>query len=128
MKGHLNKLFVLCICIIVVITPAFSQLGTAKADSSTVLKQLAVIKKSTSHETSIVLLQKLLAIPNLTIDEKLDIQSSLVHQYQQLQKWDTCLNYCQQQINLAHQQNNSLAEATFYKLMGGTYYYIPSIC
>ncbi|NOT92409.1 tetratricopeptide repeat protein [Ferruginibacter sp.] len=97
----------------------------AKADSSTVLKQLAVIKKSTSHETSIVLLQKLLATPNLPDDEKLAVQSSLVHQYQQLQKWDTCLNYCQQQINLAHQQNNALAEATFYKLMGGTYYYIP---
>ena len=125
MKGHLNTLFVLCICITVALKPAFSQPGITKADSTAVLKQLAVIKKSTSHGASIVLLQKMLAALNLTADEKLAVQSSLVHQYQELQKWDTCLNYCQTQIALAHQQNNSLAEATFYKLMGSTYYYIP---
>lgn len=39
--------------------------------------------------------------------------------------WDTCLNYCQTKITEAHQQKNTLAEATFYKLVGGTYYNIP---
>ena len=125
MKGHLNKLFILFICIIITVKPAFCQPGMAQADSSTVLKQLAGIKKNTSYEVSIALLQKMLATPNLTVDERLAVQSSLVHQYQELQKWDTCLKYCQQQINLAHQQNNTLAEATFYKHLGNTYYYIP---
>lgn len=111
---------------LLLIHPCSAQTGVAaNADSSPIFKQLAVIKKSTSYEASIGVLKKMIATPGLTIDETLAIQSSLVHQYQELQKWDSCLNYCQQQITLAHQQKNNLAEATFYKLLGNTYYFIP---
>jgi signal transduction histidine kinase len=53
------------------------------------------------------------------------LQTTLIHKYQELQQWDTCLNYCQQQVTEAHAQNNTLAEATFYKMIGNTYYHIP---
>jgi signal transduction histidine kinase len=93
--------------------------------SLTVFKQLETIKQNTAQEVSIALLRKMLTLPNLTVDETLAIQTTLVQQYQELQKWDSCLSYCQQQIVLAHQQKNTLAEATFYKSIGSTYYFIP---
>ena len=66
MKGRLNKLFVLCVCIIVAIKPAFCQPDIVKADSSTILKQLEIIKKSTSISgiTKMGYLLKLLSATN----------------------------------------------------------------
>jgi len=95
------------------------------AQNSELARQLAVIEKSTSHKADIVELKKILGSSNLTATENIAVQTVLVHKYQELKQWDTCLNYCQAQVALAHQQKNSLAEATFYKLIGGTYYYIP---
>lgn len=92
---------------------------------NTVGKILAEIEKSNAHTSSVIELKKMLSSSNLSQEETLAIQTVLIHKYQQLKQWDICLNYCQAQIALAHQQNNSLAEATFYKLIGGTYYYIP---
>ncbi len=86
---------------------------------------LATIEKSNAHQAAVIELKKILQSANLTVTEKIAVQTVLVHKYQQLKQWDICLNYCQAQVALAHQQNNSLAEATFYKLIGGTYYYIP---
>jgi signal transduction histidine kinase len=95
------------------------------AQNNELLKQLAAIEKSTTHNADIIELKKLLGSSNLTATENIAVQTVLVHKYQQLKQWDICLNYCQAQVALAHQKNNSLAEATFYKLIGGTYYYIP---
>ena len=95
------------------------------AQNNELAKQLAAIEKSINHKAGIIELEKLLNSSNLTATDNLAVQTALVHKYQQLKQWDTCLNYCQAQVALAHQQNNSLAEATFYKLIGGTYYYIP---
>jgi signal transduction histidine kinase len=95
------------------------------AQKNELLKQLAAIEKSNTHKTDIIELKKILSTSKLTATENIAVQTALVHKYQQLKQWDICLNYCQAQVALAHQQNNSLAEATFYKLIGGTYYYIP---
>lgn len=95
------------------------------AQNSELRKQLTAIEKSTTHKADIVELKKLLSSSNFSSADNIAVQTVLVHKYQQLKQWDTCLNYCQAQVALAHQQNNSLAEATFYKLIGGTYYYIP---
>ncbi len=95
------------------------------AQKNELVKQLDVIEKSNTHQAAIIELKKILSSSNLTATENIAVQTVLVHKYQQLKQWDICLNYCQAQLALAHQQNNSLAEATFYKLIGGTYYYIP---
>jgi len=95
------------------------------AQNNELVKQLAAIEKSNTHQAAIIELKKILSSSKLTATENIAVQTVLVHKYQQLKQWDICLNYCQSQVALAHQQNNSLAEATFYKLIGGTYYYIP---
>jgi signal transduction histidine kinase len=95
------------------------------AQNSAIENRLAEIEKIKASAGLVNELKNTLATPNLSNEENLAIQTTLVHQYQALQLWDTCLNYCQTQVAIAHQQNNSLAEATFYKLIGGTYYYIP---
>lgn len=95
------------------------------AQNNELAKQLAAFEKSTAHKADIIALKKMLSSSNLSATETIAVQTVLVHKYQQLKEWDICLNYCQAQVALAHQQNNTLAEATFYKLIGGTYYYIP---
>lgn len=95
------------------------------AQNKTIENRLAEIEKTKASPAIISELKELLSTAKLTNEDNLAIQTTLVHQYQALQLWDTCLNYCQAQVALAHQQKNSLAEATFYKLIGGTYYYIP---
>ncbi|MBL0144547.1 MAG: tetratricopeptide repeat protein [Chitinophagaceae bacterium] len=63
--------------------------------------------------------------PGLTQDDDLAIKSTLTKEYLELHQWDVCLNFCQQQVSQARLQNNTLAEATFYKHIGNTYYFIP---
>ena len=128
MKLYLKRQYVLFICINILIVHGYCQSTNninLSQQSQMVFKQLEIIKKSTSHEASIISLRKMLTLSNLSVEETLAIQSTLVQQYQELKKWDSCLNYCQQQIAFAHQQMNSLAEATFYKHIGNTYYFIP---
>jgi|CXWL01.1.fsa_nt_gi signal transduction histidine kinase len=95
------------------------------AQDSAIHKKIEAIEKSNSNAEGIKELNTILATASLNAGEKLAAQTALVHKYQELQQWDICLNYCQQQIILAHQQKNTLAEATFYKHLGSTYYYIP---
>jgi signal transduction histidine kinase len=99
--------------------------NTLLAQNKVLQNKLADIEKNKASSIAIVDLKKMLSVSNLTNEDKLAIQTTLVHQYQALQMWDTCLNYCQVQVAQAHLQKNTLAEATFYKLIGGTYYYIP---
>ncbi|MCX6313478.1 MAG: histidine kinase [Sphingobacteriales bacterium] len=125
MKWHVNLLFSFCIILITVL--GYGQTGKLEilaGANNTLSIQLAEIENSTASEARIASLKKMLDAPSLTVDEILAIQTTLVHQYLELQQWDICLHYCQQQIALAHQQNNPLAEATFYKLIGNTYYHI----
>ncbi len=95
------------------------------AQNKVIATRLAEIEKLKPSQELISELKKTLNTPNLSIEENLAIHTTLVHQYQAMQLWDTCLHYCQTQVALAHKQNNSLAEATFYKHIGSTYYYIP---
>jgi hypothetical protein len=95
------------------------------AQNKTLENRLAEIEKTKASVELVNELKKTLSTPSLSNEDNLAIQTTLVHQYQALQLWDTCLNYCQAQVALAHEQKNSFAEATFYKLIGGTYYYIP---
>jgi signal transduction histidine kinase len=95
------------------------------AQNKIIENRLAEIEKSKASSNLINELKNTLTNTNLSNEDNLAIQTTLVHQYQALHLWDTCLNYCQTQVALAHQQKNSLAEATFYKHIGNTYYYIP---
>lgn len=95
------------------------------AQKNGLVKQLAAIEKSNAYDTNIKELKKILSTSNLTPEENITVQTELIHQYQELHQWDTCLRYCQSQIALAQKQNNKLAEATFYKLLGNTCYHIP---
>jgi signal transduction histidine kinase len=95
------------------------------AQNKMVENRLAEIEKTKASVELVNELKKTLSTPSLSNEDNLAVQTTLVHQYQALQLWDTCLNYCQAQVALAHEQKNSFAEATFYKLIGGTYYYIP---
>lgn len=90
------------------------------------IRQLAEqLENNSDHGAVIKQAKELLKNRKLITDDRLAIQTVLVHKYQELQQWDTCLNYCQQQVAEAHSQNNVLAEAKFYKLIGNTYYHIP---
>jgi signal transduction histidine kinase len=98
---------------------------TLYAQNNAVTKRLEEIEKSNANVSSIIELKKMLSSSNLSSAEILAAQTVLIHKYQELQQWDTCLNYCQALVASAHQHNNTLAEATFYKLIGNTYYNIP---
>lgn len=93
--------------------------------NDTIPKLVERLENSNKHDAAITQIKGILEDKNLTTRDRLALQTTLVHKYQELQKWDRCLSYCQQQIIQAHQQNNPLAEATFYKLIGNTYYHIP---
>lgn len=95
------------------------------AQNKDVINRIAAIEKSKASVEFITELKKILATSNISNEDNMAVQTTLVHQYQALQMWDTCLNYCQAQVIIAHKQKNTLAEATFYKLIGGTYYFIP---
>lgn len=95
------------------------------AQDDIIAKTVERLENSNKHEAVIKEINEILKKKNLTAIDRLAVQTTLVHKYQELQQWDNCLGYCQQQITLAHQQNNELAEATFYKLIGNTYYHIP---
>lgn len=95
------------------------------AQNKNILAQLDVIEKSSDFRNSVNELKQILANKNLTPTERTAAQQTLVHMYQNLEMWDTCLQYCHAQITLAQQSKNTFAEATFYKLMGNTFYHIP---
>jgi signal transduction histidine kinase len=90
-----------------------------------ITKLVEQFESSSKHDLVIKEINEILGRKDLSQENRLAVQTALIHQYQELQKWDTCLNYCQLQITLAQQQNNLLAAATFYKLIGNTYYHIP---
>lgn len=95
------------------------------AQNDTIPRLVNRLETSSDHKAAIITINDILNTQTLSLENRLALQSTLIHKYQALQQWDRCLNYCQQQINLAHQQKNTLAEATFYKHLGSTYYYIP---
>ena len=95
------------------------------AQDNAIRLKIDAIEKANANADGIKELRTILASSPLSDVEKLAIQTTLIHKYQELKQWDTCLHYCQTQLALAHQQKNTLTEATFYKLIGSTYYYIP---
>ncbi len=123
MKIHIAKKLLTAICLTVTLS-CISQ-STAGQNNNDLSNRLALIESSSSHDAAITEIKKILAAEALNAQDRLSVQTALIHQYQELQKWDTCLNFCQSQIALAQKQNNLLAVATFYKLIGNTYYHIP---
>lgn len=99
--------------------------NTSFAQENAIYKRLAEIEKGNSFQASIIELKKIIAAPGLSAEEIIAAKTTLIHQYQELKQWDTCLQYCYAQIVEAQHQKNSLAEATFYKLTGNTYYHVP---
>ena len=95
------------------------------AQTDTIPQLVSRLEASSDNAAAISTITELLKSKDLTQENQLALQTALVHKYQALRQWDRCVNYCQQQINLAHQQKNTLAEASFYKHLGSTYYYIP---
>lgn len=96
------------------------------AQDSTINFKLAGIKKSAPSVRNIAELKQILSNNVLTDADKLSVQVTVINQYQALQLWDTCLNYCQALVALAHKQHNEFVEATFYKHIGNTYYFVPN--
>jgi signal transduction histidine kinase len=85
---------------------------------------LAKIENSNAHITDIVLLNNLLKNKNLSNEDRLAIQTTLVHKFQHTEKWDTCLQYCESQIIDAKKEGNDFAEASFYKMLANTNYHL----
>ncbi|MFZ1530142.1 MAG: histidine kinase [Ferruginibacter sp.] len=94
------------------------------AQNAELAKELALLENTANATSAIEDLSKMLNTRKLGAVDKLAVQNALVHQFHEAKKWDTCLNYCQQQVAVARQEKNSLSEASFYKLIGNTYYHI----
>lgn len=124
MKDFFIKILFAALCMLAEFS-CFSQPDPAGQNKNELLSKLAKIESSNSHDAAVTELKKILSAAGLNNEDQLAVQTALIHQYQELQKWDTCLNFCQLQIELAQKQNNLLAVATFYKLIGNTYYHIP---
>jgi signal transduction histidine kinase len=95
------------------------------AQTDTIPKLIERLEAGSDNKAAIITIGQLLKSKELNEINRLALQITLIHKYQELQQWDVCLDYCQQQITKAHAQNNTLAEATFYKMIGNTYYHIP---
>lgn len=95
------------------------------AQSKDVQRLVEQFENNNDHPAIIKQINNILAGQQFSSEDKLAIQTVLIHKYQELKQWDKCLTYCQQQVAEAHKQNDILAEANFYKLIGNTYYHIP---
>jgi signal transduction histidine kinase len=95
------------------------------AQNDTAARLVERLEAASNNKAVIDTITQLLKNNGFTNQNRLALQTTLIHKYQELQQWDVCLNYCQQQVAEAHKQNNTLAEATFYKMIGNTYYHIP---
>jgi signal transduction histidine kinase len=93
--------------------------------SDTVLRFKARMDKSQANEQEITELKEWLKQATVSPADRLALQTALVKEYQELNQWDACLNYCQEQVAEARRTGNLLAEATFLKHIGNTYYHIP---
>lgn len=95
------------------------------AQTDTIPQLVERLEATSDNKAAIITISQLLKSKELNEANRLALQTTLIHKYQELQQWDVCLNYCQQQVANAHAQSNPLAEASFYKLIGNTYYHIP---
>ncbi len=98
----------------------------AAAQSDAVTSLVNQLELNNNHQQVIIEIKKLLAQESsYSAADLLAFKIVLVHKYIELQKWDSCLAFCQQQITAAHTSGNTLAEASFYKLTGNMYYALP---
>ncbi len=97
----------------------------AHAQSKGVQQQVEQFENNNDHEVVIKQINATLSAQQFSPEDKLALQIVVIHKFQELKQWDKCLAYCQQQIAEAHRQNDGYAEASFYKLLGNTYYHIP---
>lgn len=98
----------------------------ALAQSDAVTSLVNQLESNNNHQQVIIETKKLLNREgSYSAADLLAFKIVLVHKYIELQKWDSCLAFCQQQIASAHTSGNTLAEASFYKLIGNMYYALP---
>lgn len=82
------------------------------------------LEARSDHREVIDIISNKIKQEQLPVADILALQTVIVHKLIALQKWDTCIAYCQQQISKAHKNNSPEAEARFYMLLGNTYYNI----
>ena len=100
------------------------ELSVSGQDSG--LQRLAdSLSNQSDHGAVINEVNRLLKERKWPVKDELILQGIVVTKLTELQRWDSCLNYCRQQVAKARQDKNLLAEATFYRLIGNTYYHIP---
>ena len=113
------KLISLFICLLLIAAMHSS------AQSDPVVRFIARMESSPAHAQDCQQIRQWLSKPELTPDDQLALQNALVKEWQELKQWDSCLSYCQDRVAEARKAGNTLAEATFLKLIGNTYYHIP---
>lgn len=84
------------------------------------------LEKNPNHKLAIDSLKILLKNKKLTDHENVKIYTSILYKYSMLQHFDTCLSIAENQLLLAKQNGSFLGQATFYKQIGNTYYYLKN--
>jgi signal transduction histidine kinase len=103
----------------------FSTTYLLKAQNAQIKSKIDFFEATSDHKKAVEVIGQLLKDSVLNSHDKLELQMALTHQFQNLQWWDSCIKYCQQQLLIAQQRNDRFAEASFYKAIGNTYYHIP---
>lgn len=98
---------------------------TLGAQSDSVLFFVQRLDTSAAHSDDIRSIRQWLSKSTLSVADQIALQSAMVKKFQELKQWDECLSYCQQKVTEARNTDNTLAEASFLKLIGNTYYHIP---
>lgn len=109
-------------CILIFFLILYRTLG---AQSDSVLHFIHRLELSPAHAEDIRAVRQWLSKGNLSVADQIALQSAMVKEFQELKQWDECLSYCQQRVTEARNTGNTLAEASFLKLIGNTYYHIP---
>lgn len=82
------------------------------------------LEASNNHSADTSFIVNYLQKKSLNKEDKLCLQTVLVHKYLELQAWDICLNYCYKNVEEAHKIADFYSEAFFTKNIGNTFYHI----
>lgn len=96
-----------------------------RAQSPAISAQLDRLAHSSNHRENQQRLHALLEKAGADPADKLAIQEAMIKEYQELLQWDSCILFCQQQVNEAQAAGNTFREAFFLKWIGNTFYHIP---
>lgn len=94
------------------------------AQSAAVKVLLRQVSHSATHRENRDMLSHYLSFNNPDKNDQLYLKEAIVKEMQELQLWDSCLQYCRQEVADGRDEGNTLKEAIFLKLTGNTYYHI----